>query len=299
MNSLPPKLAILFWYYKEPETCANRIHSLRKLNPNISIFGLYGGNPDQFSVYEDLFGNILDDNWCYLDYQDSAWKWRHGDLVINAWYREKGLHLAWDTLIIMQWDMLALAPVGQIFSPLIKDEIYLPGLRPIEELEHHWWWTKPNTPQGEEYALFKSQLSDQYGFSGPYQACQFVTAALPRSFLNHYAKIQNPELGFLEYKLAAYANLFGTPIRQLPRLQVTWPGNWNKTTRVTLTAAKREIRDIDIALERLTPSGARLFHPVLRPFPITLSGTIKLMAQALTHMALKRLKSRFTLRRGT
>jgi hypothetical protein len=282
MNHSQPKLAILFWHYKEPEICVNRLQGLRRLNPDIPIFGLFGGNPDQFSFYETLLGKLLDDHWCFKSDHDSEWKWRHGDLVLNAWHRDKGCQLTWDTLIIMQWDMLAIAPVSQIFSPLNKDEIYLPGLRPIDELEHHWWWTKPNTPQGDEYARFKLLLRDQHSFSGPYQACQFITAALPRSFMDKYAQIKIPELGFLEYKLSAYAHLFDTPFRQLPQLQVTWPENWNKTPRVTLTAAKREIRDIDIVCERLTPGGARLFHPVSRTFPVIFSGKmLKLIAQTL------------------
>jgi len=34
------KLAILFWFYKEPEICQNRLELLRQNNPTISIYGL-------------------------------------------------------------------------------------------------------------------------------------------------------------------------------------------------------------------------------------------------------------------
>jgi hypothetical protein len=39
-------LAILFWFYKEPEICRNRLKLLKVKNPNTQIFGLYGG-PDK------------------------------------------------------------------------------------------------------------------------------------------------------------------------------------------------------------------------------------------------------------
>lgn len=298
MSDTPPKLAILFWYYKEPDICADRLRLLCQLNKNIPIYGLYGGELADFPAYQTALKAWLDDNWTFPETKQGNWKWRHGDLMLSAWQQGRGRHLQWDTLVVMQWDMLALAPVNHIFHPLEKNEIYLPGLRPMEELEPHWWWVRPGTSQGDEYSRFKAQLAERYAFFGPYQACQFITAALPRTFLDSYAQIPEPELGFLEYKLPAYANLFGTPIRELPHLRVTWPGEWHRAGRVTLTAAKREIRDMDIIVERLTPGGARLFHPVSRPFPSESSGLIKLMLQGLARATLDRIRKKFTHSRG-
>lgn len=31
----PPRLAILFWYYKQPEVCLDRANLLRRLNPGV------------------------------------------------------------------------------------------------------------------------------------------------------------------------------------------------------------------------------------------------------------------------
>ena len=33
-------LAILFWFYKEPEVCENRLQLLKKYNPDLKILGL-------------------------------------------------------------------------------------------------------------------------------------------------------------------------------------------------------------------------------------------------------------------
>jgi len=38
------KLAVLFWFYKEPEICHNRLEILRQHNPTVPIYGLYGGD---------------------------------------------------------------------------------------------------------------------------------------------------------------------------------------------------------------------------------------------------------------
>ena len=42
--------------------------------------------------------------------------------------------------------------------------------------------------------------------------CQFIGMVAPRSFMDRYAGIDEPELGFLEYKVPVYAQAFGTPL---------------------------------------------------------------------------------------
>jgi hypothetical protein len=236
------------------------------------IFGLYGGEPAEFGNFELRLAPWLDDNWAFHDNRDGEWKWRHGDRMISLWHLEHGQRLDWDTLIIMQWDMLALAPVQHIFKPLYRDEIYLPGLRPLDEIESRFYWTRPDTEVYEDYVQFKAWLKQHYGYDGLLHACQFFTAALPRSFLDRYAVMPNPELGFLEHKLPACAMLFGTPLRDFPHLQVGWFGAAPTGQRLTLTAVKQDIPAATIAAEMLTPRGARLFHPVSAHFPASQSG---------------------------
>ncbi|MEQ1592434.1 MAG: hypothetical protein ABL892_08600 [Thiobacillaceae bacterium] len=256
---------------------------LRRLNPDILIFGLYGGNPAGFHDYERTLAHWLDDNWAYNEEKDSEWKWRHGDRMICLWFTQRGLLFEWDTLIVMQWDMLALASVEKLFSMLRPGELYLPGLRPLSEIESQWWWTQPDTEVYDDYIAFKAWLNEHSVYPITLQACQFFTAALPRSFLQRYADIQNPELGFLEYKIPAYASLFGNPVRDLLHLPVNWFGKPPPGKRTTLTTAKAEIPTATIAAERLTPGGARLFHPVTVRFPSARLGLmIWLLQQSIT-----------------
>ena len=39
-----PRLAILFWFYKKPFVCRNHLLILKKYNPDLKIYGLYGGD---------------------------------------------------------------------------------------------------------------------------------------------------------------------------------------------------------------------------------------------------------------
>lgn len=289
-----PKLAILFWWYKKADICKGRLEMLRRLNPEIPIFGLYGGELESFAMQTALLTPLLNDSWAFPEDKDSAWKWHHGDLMLNAWHRNRGMDLEWDTLIIMQWDMLAFAPLRQIFCPLAKDEIYLPGLRPFETLAQDWWWIQPNTPQGAEFECFKAMMSERYNFHGPYQACQFVTGALPRVFMNAYADIPEEELGFLEYKMPAFASMLGLSFCKLPNLDITWPKDLVGKKRVSLTAAKREINDWEISAELFRVGGARLFHPISRRFPSTMMGITKWMVGELMRKVSNYLITKFS-----
>jgi hypothetical protein len=294
---MQPRLAILFWYYKSPDVCANKLRLLRLFNPGTHILGLYGGELDEFSSFDSALSPWLDDNWAFPENKDAEWKWRHGDRMIASWFLERGRQFEWDTLVIMQWDMLALAPVKKIFADLHKDELYLPGLRHLEGIESRYWWTKPSTEVYGDYLAFKTWISNLHGKKAlPLQVCLFFSAALPRSFLDRYALIPEPELGFLEYKIPAYANIFGNAMRDLPNLPVSWFGDTLPRKRKTLTTAKADILPGTIAAEYLTPRGARMFHPVTVCFPTSRLGIVVWVGREVFRALIRR--SRTWVRKG-
>jgi hypothetical protein len=259
-----PRLAILFWYYASPDVCLNRLRRLRRYNPNTPIFGLYGGPPELFGE----FGRVvewLDDSWCFSGTLTPYWKWRHGDLMISEWFASRGRELQWDSIVVVQWDMLVRAPFDKIFVPLALDDLYLPGLRPLADVADYWWWVRPDTPEGDAYQAFVQALRAS-GFVGEVWACQFVTAILSRRFLERYRSVPtDPALGFLEYKLPTYAKSFGFNCRSYPHLPITWEADPCQPRRIVLSARKSPIPMRHLFFEMVSPRGARLFHPVTRP----------------------------------
>jgi hypothetical protein len=126
----PPRLAILFWFYKELDLCAARVAELRALNPQTQIFGLFGGAMDAAAQARAQLGSLLDDLYVFSEDRDAHWKWLNGDHVIAAWMRDRGEALDWDTLVLVQWDMLVAAPVGDLFGSLRKGEAVFSGFDP-------------------------------------------------------------------------------------------------------------------------------------------------------------------------
>jgi hypothetical protein len=84
------KLAILFWFYKEFDTCAERLDILRRLNPDTPIYGLYGGAPEAADAVRARLGDWLDDFYAFPRPRTPHWKWLNGDRLIASWMQARG-----------------------------------------------------------------------------------------------------------------------------------------------------------------------------------------------------------------
>lgn len=217
------QLAILFWFYKSPEICKNRLEILRQNNPNIPIYGVYGGDLANVDRFQSKLDTYLDDFYTFSEHKDTYWKWLQGDLILTQWYRERGKYLPFDTIVVVQWDMLVLGNIEQLFSMLGPNQILLSGLRPIAEIEDSWYWVTPKLPDiRRKYLEFLEHVDKVYDYQQEPMACIFIVACLPRSFLESYATIEQPELGFIEYRIPIYAQIFGIPICKNHPYNVWW-----------------------------------------------------------------------------
>jgi len=280
------KLAILFWFYKQPEVCKNRLEILRQNNPKTPIYGVYGGNPQEAEQFESVLSPYLDDFHAFIEDKDSLWKWLQGDLLLTHWYRERGKDLDWDTILIVQWDMLVFGAVEQLFSMLQKDQILLSGLRPIAEVEQEWSWVSPKVPdRRQQYLSFLAHIRQTYDYQAEPLGCLFIVVGLPRIFLDKYSSVEQPELGFLEYRIPIYAQIFGVPFCENHPFNAWWVDVdpifqvKNPFKRVLnafrlklnpnpLNPARRDISLIPIYSHLNRRTGSRIFHPYQSVFPL-------------------------------
>ncbi|EKQ68637.1 hypothetical protein OsccyDRAFT_3175 [Leptolyngbyaceae cyanobacterium JSC-12] len=281
------KLAILFWFYKQPNVCKNRLELLRQYNPHVPIYGLYGGDPATAEQYQALLGEYLDDFYVFKENKDSLWKWLQGDLMITHWFRERGKCLDWDTIAIVQWDMLVFESVEHLFPTLKPEQILLSGLRPIREIENDWEWVAPKVPERrQQYLKFLEYVTKTYNYRDEPLGCLFIVICFPKAFLEQYSIIEQPELGFIEYRIPMYAQIFGIPFCENHGFNAWWVDVdpvfqvKNPLQRAVnsvrlkldpnpLNPAKREISLIPIYRHLQTKTGARIFHPYEQLFPMT------------------------------
>lgn len=259
---------VLFWFYKDFKICKARLKRLRRLNRNARIYALYGGSLSEAPKALTYISDLVDDYYVYPYEKDPQWKWRHGDQMIASWYKDRGRHLQWETLFVMQWDMLALDPLEKLFSELKSNEILLSGYRPISSVSEWWPWSNP---EKSDILSFREMLKDKFGYEGELFACLFIVVCFPRVFLERYVEIGHPEVGFLEFKIPTMAHVFDIPINDNHNFQPWWAAN-PATRNVPLSdrilnAVGQEI-PMSVVLQELSSSaGKRLFHPYSRKFP--------------------------------
>ena len=274
------RLSVLFLFHKDVEVCANRLEIVRAFNSDVAIYGLYGGEAESAAEYRKGLDSYLDDFFVFPGDRCSRWKWWHMDQLIAEWYRARGKDLTWETIVLVPWDMVVVGALGTLFSDLMPDEILLSGLRPVREIERWWpYVSKQNPERRAQYLAFLERVRNEHSYDHEPLACLMALACLPRSFLDRYAQISEPELGYLEYKIPIFAQIYGTPFCTSHPFRPWWdrpiipwypPRRWNRRpprwtvppTERALNAGIREIPHREIRRQLRAPLGARIFHPV-------------------------------------
>ncbi len=272
------KIAILFWFYKDVNICRNRLLLLRKHNPGVRIYGLFGGDTKEIIKFEKQLAPFLDDFAACCTEKDSNWKWKQGDAMIAEWYRQRGKFLEWDTVVVAQWDMLILTKILSFLSGLKEGELFLSGLRPIEEVIVWWNWVKREGDR-DDYLAFLEDIYSKFGKHTKVFCCQFIFVCLPKQFLEKYSEY-NLVKGFIEYRLPTYANALGFKFGACPRIKCDWPGDPLADdlppNKRTITAQKIPIDLKTILLNIINPCGDRVFHPYNRLFPVDIFSALSL-----------------------
>jgi hypothetical protein len=254
-------IAILFWFYKEPEVCESRLKLLRKHNPHSKVFGLYGGDGSVADVYEQRLQAYLDDFYAFTANSNAHWKWRNGDLMMLDWHDKRGRNLQWDSVVVIQWDTLVFDSVERQLEGMRKGEIYLSGLRALDqELEQRWFWTRSDGDR-QHYLDFLEYVKARYGYGEQPLCSLFILPAVPREFFEKYLTVSDREYGFLEYKIPVYAKIFGVPF-----FERDLGARWDEEAR-PLSAARMPLSASYVEQELAKPNGWRIFHPYHLPWP--------------------------------
>jgi hypothetical protein len=256
-------LAILYWFYKEPEVTKNHLELMRTYNPERKIYGLFGGAPNDESHYRDLLQGDLDDFWAYPGTygEDAYTKWIHGDLMILDWYDKRGRSLEWDSIAITQWDMLVLDDVAHVTPGIKKDQVFFSGYRMLDPaIENRWLWTKPGSKHRQDYLNFCASVVSEHDYQLPLRCCLFIYEVLTREFFDGYLTVSDKKLGMLEYKCPTLADVLGLDIYQRD-IGVFWGDPGQSVAASPLNAITEPIANTYITSELAKPDGWRVFHP--------------------------------------
>jgi hypothetical protein len=252
------KRVVVFRFDRDPLVCRDRVRWLRRLNPGVPIYGLYGGPTDHRRLAFRVLGRrYLGLDGLYLSPRAGRWNWRHGDLALAAWFREVGSRLDFDVLHHVEWDILLLAPLAEVFGHVGPDEVGLTAVTPVREVEASWEWLA-GPAEREEWAGLLAHARDTWGDVDEPVACLAGGACFPRAFLEQYAQAQVPELCHDEIRLPLFAQTHGFEVVDT-RLRRGWP---HREVDDAFSLGSTTVDASFIHAELAKPSGRRVFHPV-------------------------------------
>lgn len=243
---------ILFRFHKNPEICASRIKLLNQLNPETPVYGL---GEDIKGVEEMREAGMK--NLYIIEDREDDWKWKNGDLAVRKWFQEVGRKLGFDMLHVIEWDLLLVEPLEELYSHVSEDQVALSGLKPIQEArEYGWPWV--NGEYEQEWQELKQKVRKDFSYTENSYGCIFPGAVLPRSFLDKYAKTEVPELSNDEVRIPLYAEAMGYEL-----VDTGFFGEWGDKELYTYFNAKGQDIETDKIREQLQKKeGRKAFHPV-------------------------------------
>ena len=247
------KRAVLFRFHKAPLVCRSKVSLLRRLNPGVAVYGLFGGGWMPTAALRHLVG--LDS--VYVSRRSDRWNWQHGDFALTDWYRAVGSRLDFDVLHVLEWDLLLAAPLDTLYASVPASTVGLTALTPVADLEGEWTWLRKADARREWEALL-AIARDEWGYDGRPYGCLAAGPSFPRAFLEAYAALDPPVLCNDELRVPLFAQILGFELADT-RLRGPWRGE-REHDLFHLRAHEIELATIRAELAR--PDGARAFHPV-------------------------------------
>jgi hypothetical protein len=251
-------LVVVFWFYKELDLCLERIKHFKQFNPNLTIYGLYGGVDIDESLLEDIRQEVKH-IYIYKEKKSSRWKWLNGDQMLVDWFRNTGVNFEWQKVFILQWDIVMFKPLDYFIHGIEKDQFALSSFRNIKHVQD--WWPHYEPDKISEFELY---LKENIKFNGDLSCCLFVFALLPREFFEYFKEKEYPGKYFLEYKIPSVLSALGFK----PYKSEKFDAFWDKEPSTTYTPIEeRNLLAVghgisnEVIKKNLVENKNMIFHP--------------------------------------
>ena len=248
------KRIILFRFHRYPFICNNRLRLLQKFNPNIRIFGLYGGAEKNYQRFKEKLNPCVKDLYCIRG-KTERWKRLNADLAVRLWYKDIGKTVDFDMLHLIEWDLMLFDSLDKIYSEIPQEAIGLTALTLLKNVEKDWWISKE--PYQSQWRQLLDFVRENFNYNQQPYACQGPGPCIPKGFLERYSEAEIPELCNDELRLPLFSQVFGFRLYDTG-LCKKW---FDKEEAKFFNCAKIEIKLSVINRQVNNPSGRRAFHP--------------------------------------
>lgn len=255
------KRIILFRYHGDFEKQIQRLELIRKFNPSIPVYGLYGGEAKYHARASSLLGDYLEHNYLIQDYP-TEFKWMHADYVYKDWHRDIGKHLDFDMLHVVEWDLLLLDSIDNLYAHIPHNALGCTGLVELEKIEKRWYWAK-NAFRRSELARFVEGVREKYHITPRLYGMLGPGVCLPRSFLDRFIELEHPlhEINE-ELRIPIWAQILDHPL-----VNTGFRRDWFSRKEIhAFNAYEGDVKERVIRKAMRRKSGRRAFHPYRSSF---------------------------------
>lgn len=254
------KRIILFRFHTNVDICKNRLRLLKKYNPEVKIFGLFGGQERDLEKFQKILNPYLESIYCIRG-KSLCWKRTHGDLAMKLWYENVGKTLSFDTLHYIEWDLLLFESLEKIYGHIPENGVGLTSLTLLKNIEKEWFWLSDESLRIQWRGLL-GFVKNKYGYNQEPFACEFSGACIPRIFLEEYSNTEIPELCHDELRIPLFSQVFNFKLYNTS-ICMKW---FDELEKQFFNCDNKEINLSIITKELAKPSGRRVFHPVREKF---------------------------------
>ena len=136
------KRMALLQFHRDLEVAANRLRLLEDLNPKLADLRTFRRGGLRFRVGTSSLRCAARGRLHHLEASNPRWKWQNTNLGVLDWFRGVGRHLAFDVLHVIQWDLLLLDSLDNLYARVPTVALGLTGVTPLRAIADRWHWTR-------------------------------------------------------------------------------------------------------------------------------------------------------------
>ena len=246
---------ILYRYHKDFQLVLKRLKLIKHIDPNIPIYGLYGGEASNYDEATKILEPYIEDNYL-IKVEDGIWKWLHADITYQMWYNDVGKTIDFSYIAVLEWDLLYMETIKNLFPKLNNNELRVSGIIPLNKIAKNWYWS--TSDRIRKYETFKEKVEVFYNIKLEDYAMLGPGLCMPRNFLEdlNNAKLFEAEISD-ELKIPVWAQVFGYKLVS---------NNFYRTwfSSLELNFFNSNIIDVNpdtVKKEMNKAKGRRAFHP--------------------------------------
>jgi len=201
------KEIILYRYHNHPELVRSRLKLIQRMEPDKPIYGIFGGKATDYHQACHYLKDLLEDNYL-IPVSDPRWKWLHADITYKMWFREVGQYIGFDRAYILEWDLLMLEQLNNLYPNTEANKVVCTGLIPLEKVSKFWYWTNAqNRPKVES---FYNKVSRHYNQSFVRYASLGPGLCVPKAFFEGLNQLTLIEADISdEIKIPVWSQIMG------------------------------------------------------------------------------------------